>query len=121
MAEQVNVDPEARTAERLKGRLVTASEGENDDLLWGLRGGSSNFGVATSHEFRRHPLGPIVLAGLLVHPTDEAKSLLRASRDFVALKDKCERRMPMPPVGGSRVTSDPRRPARPLAGVHRCA
>jgi FAD/FMN-containing dehydrogenase len=57
------------------GRLVTASERENDDLLWGLRGGSSNFGVATSYEFRLYPLGPTVLAGLLVHPIDEAKSL----------------------------------------------
>jgi FAD/FMN-containing dehydrogenase len=65
------------------GRLVTASERENDDLLWGLRGGSSNFGVATSYEFRLHPLGPTVLAGLLVHPIDEAKSLLRASREYV--------------------------------------
>jgi FAD/FMN-containing dehydrogenase len=65
------------------GRLVTASERENDDLLWGLRGGSSNFGVATSYEFRLHPIGPIVLAGLLVHPIDEAKRLIRASRDYV--------------------------------------
>jgi hypothetical protein len=39
--------------------------------------------VATSYEFRLHPLGPIVLAGLLVHPIDEAKSLIRASRDYV--------------------------------------
>jgi FAD/FMN-containing dehydrogenase len=65
------------------GRLVTASQRENDDLLWGLRGGSSNFGVATSYEFRLHPLGPIVLAGLLVHPIDEANSVLRANRDYV--------------------------------------
>jgi FAD/FMN-containing dehydrogenase len=65
------------------GRLVTASEDENDDLLWGLRGGSSNFGVATSYEFRLHPLGPIVLAGLLIHPTDEANSVIRANRDYV--------------------------------------
>ena len=66
------------------GRLVTASEDEHDDLLWGgLRGGSSNFGVVTSYEFRLHPLGPTVLAGLLIHPIDEAPSLIRASRDYV--------------------------------------
>ena len=65
------------------GRLVTASEDENDDLLWGLRGGSGNFGVVTSYEFRLHPLGPTVLAGLLIHPIDEATSLIRASRDYV--------------------------------------
>jgi FAD/FMN-containing dehydrogenase len=65
------------------GRLVTASEGENDDLLWGLRGGGGNFGVVTSYEFRLHRLGPMVLAGLLVHPIEQAKGLLRASRDYV--------------------------------------
>jgi FAD/FMN-containing dehydrogenase len=65
------------------GRLVTASEDENDDLLWGLRGGSGNFGVVTSYEFRLHPLGPTVLAGLLIHPIEEVKSLIRASRDYV--------------------------------------
>jgi FAD/FMN-containing dehydrogenase len=65
------------------GRLVTASEREDADLLWGLRGGSSNFGVATSYEFRLHRLGPMVLAGLLIHPIDEARSLIRASRDYV--------------------------------------
>ena len=65
------------------GRLVTASERDNDDLLWGLRGGSSNFGVATSYEFRLHPLGPTVLAGLLVHPIGEASSVIRANRDHV--------------------------------------
>ena len=65
------------------GRLVTASEEENDDLFWGIRGGSSNFGVVTSYEFRLHPLGPTVLAGLALHPIDEAKDLIRTYRDYV--------------------------------------
>jgi FAD/FMN-containing dehydrogenase len=65
------------------GRLVTASEYENADLFWGIRGGSGNFGVVTSYEFRLHPLGPIVLAGLVLHPIDEAKDLIRAYRDYV--------------------------------------
>ena len=65
------------------GRLVTASEEENDDLLWGIRGGSSNFGVVTSYEFRLHPLGPTVLAGLALHPIDDAKDLIRGYRDYV--------------------------------------
>ena len=65
------------------GRLVTASKSENADLLWGVRGGSSNFGVVISYEFRLHPVGPIVLAGLLLHPIDEAKELIRKYRDYV--------------------------------------
>jgi FAD/FMN-containing dehydrogenase len=66
------------------GRLITASENENDDLLWGLRGGSSNFGVVTSYEFRLHPVGPMVMAGLLIHPINDAKPVIRAVRDYVA-------------------------------------
>jgi FAD/FMN-containing dehydrogenase len=65
------------------GRLVTASEEENEDLFWGVRGGSGNFGVVTSYEFRLHQLGPIVLAGLLLHPIDDAKSVIRGYRDYV--------------------------------------
>lgn len=65
------------------GRLVTASENENPDLFWGIRGGSSNFGVVTSYEFALHPIGPMVLAGLLIHPIDEAPTLMRAYRDYV--------------------------------------
>jgi FAD/FMN-containing dehydrogenase len=58
------------------GQLVRASEKENPDLFWALRGGGGNFGVVTSFEFRLHPLGPEVLSGLLVHPLDEAAKLL---------------------------------------------
>lgn len=65
------------------GRLVTASEHENPDLFWGIRGGSSNFGVVTSYEFALHPLGPLVLAGLLIHPIEEAADRIRAWRDYV--------------------------------------
>ena len=57
-------------------KLVRASEGENPDLFWALRGGGGNFGVATSFEFRLHPLGPEVLSGLVVHPLEMAGELL---------------------------------------------
>ena len=50
------------------GELVRASAPENADLFWALRGGGGNFGVVTSFEFRLHPVGPEVLAGLIVHP-----------------------------------------------------
>jgi FAD/FMN-containing dehydrogenase len=65
------------------GKLVTVSESENADLFWGVRGGSGNFGVVTSYKFRLHPLGPVVLAGLVLHPIDEAKDLIRTYRDYV--------------------------------------
>jgi FAD/FMN-containing dehydrogenase len=65
------------------GVLVTASEKENADLFWGVRGGSSNFGVVTSYEFRLHPVGPTVYGGMVMHPITEAKERLRAWRDYV--------------------------------------
>jgi FAD/FMN-containing dehydrogenase len=65
------------------GRVLTASESENADLLWGLRGGGGNFGVVTSYEFSLHDLGPIVMAGMVVHPIDNAREVARAWRDWV--------------------------------------
>lgn len=62
------------------GRQVTANESENPDLFWALHGGGGNFGVATSFEFRLHPLGPEVLAGLMMWPGDAAGELARAFR-----------------------------------------
>src|SRR3954467_5272894 len=50
------------------GRLVRASTTEHPDLFWALHGGGGNFGVATAFEFRLHPLGPNVLAGLMLWP-----------------------------------------------------
>jgi FAD/FMN-containing dehydrogenase len=64
------------------GQLVKASATENDDLLWGLRGGGGNFGVVTSFEFRLHPVGPVVMGGVLVHPVERAGELLAFFRDF---------------------------------------
>jgi FAD binding domain/Berberine and berberine like len=66
------------------GEFVVASEEENADLFWGLRGGGGNFGIVTSFEFQLHPLGPTVLAGLLAWPMEDAPRVLRFFRDFVA-------------------------------------
>lgn len=65
------------------GRLVHASETENPDLFWAIRGGG-NFGVVTSFEFRLHPVGPEILSGLIVHPFEAAPEVLHFYRDFVA-------------------------------------
>jgi FAD/FMN-containing dehydrogenase len=65
------------------GRVVRASEDENEDLFWGLRGGGGNFGVVTSFEFQVHLVGPIVLGGVLMYPFSKAKELLRFWRDYI--------------------------------------
>jgi FAD/FMN-containing dehydrogenase len=64
------------------GRLVHASESENADLLWGLRGGGGNFGIVTQFELDLHPLGPTVYAGPIFYPADAAPELLRAFSDW---------------------------------------
>ena len=63
------------------GEAVHASETENPDLFWGLRGGGGNFGIVTRFEFRLHPVGPMIFGGLLGFPRDPA--ILRAYRDFM--------------------------------------
>ncbi len=65
------------------GALLTASEEENSDLFWALRGGGGNFGVVTSFAYRLHRVGPEVLAGIIVHPFANAGELLRRYRDVV--------------------------------------
>jgi FAD/FMN-containing dehydrogenase len=67
-----------------EGKLVSASEEENPDLFWGIRGGGGNFGIVTSFEYRLHPVGPNVLAGPIFHPLADAPGVLRFYRDFVA-------------------------------------
>jgi FAD/FMN-containing dehydrogenase len=66
------------------GRCLRASEEENADLFWGIRGGGGNLGVVTSFEFRLHPVGPEVLCGLIVYPFDAARGVFDGYRQFVA-------------------------------------
>jgi FAD/FMN-containing dehydrogenase len=66
------------------GSRLLASEDENPDLLWGLRGGGGNFSVVTSFEYRLHPVGPRVLAGGVVHPFADAARVFRFFAEFVA-------------------------------------
>ena len=63
------------------GRMLTANASENDDLFWGIRGGSGNFGVVTSIEYRLHEVGPIY-GGAIFYPADKAKEVLRLWREF---------------------------------------
>jgi len=65
------------------GKQVRASQNENSDLFWAIRGGGGNFGIVTSFEFALHPVGPEILAGLVVYPFDQAKKVLEGYRAFV--------------------------------------
>jgi FAD/FMN-containing dehydrogenase len=65
------------------GDVVTASENENADLFWGIRGGSGNFGIVTRFDFRLHPIGPEVLGGQLMWPLERAPAVLRGLRDYL--------------------------------------
>ena len=65
------------------GEVLTASETDNEDLFWAIRGGGGNFGVATSFEFRVHPLDT-VLGGILAHPLAAGPSVIDAFRGFTA-------------------------------------
>jgi len=63
------------------GNLLTASSRENEDLFWGLRGGSGNFGIVTSFNYQLHKVGRI-FAGMVIHPFESAREVLRFYRDF---------------------------------------
>jgi len=66
------------------GEFVKASEDENADLFWGLRGGGGNFGIVTDFEFRLNRLGPYVVAGPVFWPMQDAPEVLRFYRDWIA-------------------------------------
>ena len=62
---------------------MTASETENDDLFWALRGGGGNFGVVTSLEFRLHPVD-MVHAGIVIYPLEHAETVAKFYREHLA-------------------------------------
>ncbi|HXW34311.1 MAG TPA: FAD-binding oxidoreductase [Acidimicrobiales bacterium] len=65
------------------GSVVIASEKENDDLFWALRGGGGNFGVVTTFEYRLHPVAEIY-GGPIVYPVDRAEDLVKFYREYIA-------------------------------------
>jgi FAD/FMN-containing dehydrogenase len=66
------------------GRVVRASEGENEDLFWGLRGGGGNFGVVTGFAYDLFPVGPEVVGGLVAWRAEDASDVLAMYRDLTA-------------------------------------
>jgi FAD/FMN-containing dehydrogenase len=102
------------------GELLVASENENPDLFWGVRGGGGNFGIVTEFEFRMVPLGPTVLAGPVFWPMEEAPKVLRFYRDWIAdcpdelMTIVMQRRAPALPVVPAELVG------RPVVGVAAC-
>lgn len=80
------------TVDSLTGAEVVTADGgrlrvdadHHPELFWGLRGGGANLGVVTAFDFKLHPVGPEVLAGLVVHPLSQAPDLLRQYRELAA-------------------------------------
>jgi FAD/FMN-containing dehydrogenase len=92
------------------GRLVTASNSENDDLFWGLRGGGGNFGIVTEFEFAVHVAGTL-LAGVVLHPLAAGRDALRHWRDFEAAAPE--------EFSGSAAVPFPAGPQRPRTAARR--
>jgi len=66
------------------GTVLTASETENPDLFWALRGGGGSFGVVTSFEYRLHPVGPDVMVAFVLYPAERGAEILRSVDRFTA-------------------------------------
>ncbi|MFI6367456.1 FAD-binding oxidoreductase [Nocardia sp. NPDC050630] len=64
-------------------RIVRASDSENSDLFWALRGGGGNFGVVTEFEYRTHRIGPEVHVGIFFWPLTDGPAALRLIREFI--------------------------------------
>ncbi len=69
------------------GEIVHASEDENPDLFWALRGGGGNFGIVTEFEFELHEVGPTVLGGPLLFDYERGGEVLRAYREIMDAAD----------------------------------
>ena len=66
------------------GEFLRASQDENRDLFWGLRGAGGNFGIATGFEYRLHEVGPTILGGPIIFPFTQARDLLEFFVEFAA-------------------------------------
>jgi FAD/FMN-containing dehydrogenase len=64
------------------GRLVRATETDEPELFWGLRGAGWNFGIATAFEFRLQPFGPDLHRGLLTFPATHVHELWARFREY---------------------------------------
>jgi FAD/FMN-containing dehydrogenase len=66
-----------------EGKAIHASENQNADLFWAVRGGGGNFGIVTSFEYRTHPVGTMVTLCAPFYPIEDAKEVLKVWREFM--------------------------------------
>jgi FAD/FMN-containing dehydrogenase len=66
------------------GRVVRASENEEPDLFWGIRGAGWNFGIVTAFEFRLQPFGPNLHRGVRIYPASQVHEAWAVFRDYAA-------------------------------------
>src|SRR5260221_5141636 len=64
------------------GQRLSASATENADLFWGIRGGGGNFGIVTTFEYKLYPVGPLLLAGSVLHSYEHARGAMQFYRTF---------------------------------------
>ena len=64
------------------GREIRADDTQHQDLLWASKGGGGNFGVVTALEFQLHPVGPMIIGGLMAWPAARGPEVSRAFRDW---------------------------------------
>jgi hypothetical protein len=67
-----------------QGQVLHASKEENSELVWGVRGGGGNFGIATSFEFMLHAIGPMVNGGMIAYPINQSEDMLRFYRELTS-------------------------------------
>jgi FAD/FMN-containing dehydrogenase len=65
------------------GSIIQACESENSELSWALRGGGGNFGVVTKFELALHPVGPVVLGGIVFYPGEQTVQVITGWRDML--------------------------------------
>ena len=66
------------------GEVLRTSEKEYPDLFWAVRGGGGNFGIATSFEYQLHQVGPMITGGVILHPFDSGREVIRFYREITA-------------------------------------
>jgi FAD/FMN-containing dehydrogenase len=75
------ISVEAVTAQ---GEVITASESENADLFWGIRGSAGNLAIVTRFVFKLHPVPSEIFAGQVMYPIDMARKAMEVYREVMA-------------------------------------